>query len=196
MGIATTNAIVVRNMIAVGLGLGVTMPVFVIVVQNALPYDQLGVVTSSIQFFRSIGGTIGVAVMGSFLNNRLAAELQGQMPPQLKQVLPPEQLSQLNNTQLLVNAEALARMREQFTQFGPQGEVFLQQMLLALKNALSLSLQDVFLVGVAVAIISLAVTFFLKEIPLRKKHGPAPEEGSAEPSGEALVEGIASEGGS
>jgi len=62
--IHTTSALAVRNMIVVGLGLGVTMPVFTIAVQNSAPFSRLGVVTSGVQFFRSIGGTVGAACDG------------------------------------------------------------------------------------------------------------------------------------
>jgi MFS family permease len=68
-----TQGLVVRNMVVVGLGLGAMMSVFTIIVQNALPFAQLGQVTASLQFFRSIGGTLGVAVLGSVMTNRFQA---------------------------------------------------------------------------------------------------------------------------
>ena len=57
-------------MIVVGLGLGMMMPVYTLVVQNAVPVRMLGAATASTQFFRSIGGTIGAAVFGSIMLNR------------------------------------------------------------------------------------------------------------------------------
>jgi hypothetical protein len=53
------------------------MPIFNLIVQNAFPHSRLGIATASVQLFRSIGATIGVAVMGSVLNNRLAHHLAG-----------------------------------------------------------------------------------------------------------------------
>ncbi|HWZ20296.1 MAG TPA: MDR family MFS transporter, partial [Ktedonobacteraceae bacterium] len=66
---ATTQPELVRNMVVTGLGIGVMMSLFTIVVQNAFPYRQLGEVTASLTFFRSIGSTMGVAVMGTIMIN-------------------------------------------------------------------------------------------------------------------------------
>ncbi len=67
----TTQTELVIRMILMGIGLGITMPIFTIAVQNAFDHSQIGVVTASTQLFRSIGGTVGVAIMGSVLNNAL-----------------------------------------------------------------------------------------------------------------------------
>src|SRR5216683_5259314 len=67
MSATTSNGLISLNMIVTGLGIGVMMSLFTIVVQNAFPFRQLGAVTAGLTFFRSIGSTIGVAVMGSLL---------------------------------------------------------------------------------------------------------------------------------
>ncbi len=59
------------RMIFTGLGLGMTMPVFNIVIQNIFERSKIGVVTAAIQLFRSVGGTMGVALMGAILNNQM-----------------------------------------------------------------------------------------------------------------------------
>src|SRR4051794_4116681 len=69
MGVGTTSRDVIPRMILVGLGLGVSMSLFTIVVQNAFPLAQMGTVTAALTFFRSIGATIGVALLGSVLTN-------------------------------------------------------------------------------------------------------------------------------
>lgn len=60
-----------------GLGMGFAMPSFLIAVQSSVPRKDLGAATSAVQFSRSIGGTIGVSVLGVTLTARLAALLQG-----------------------------------------------------------------------------------------------------------------------
>jgi len=75
MNVDTKNAKVVRDMILIGADLGVTMPLFTIAVQNAFPHSRIGVVTAPTQFFRSIGSTVGVAIMGSLMNNNLKTEM-------------------------------------------------------------------------------------------------------------------------
>jgi EmrB/QacA subfamily drug resistance transporter len=68
----TTSGQLVLHMIVIGAGLGISMPIFNLVVQNAFEHAKLGVVTASVQLSRSIGATVGVAVMGTILNNRLS----------------------------------------------------------------------------------------------------------------------------
>jgi EmrB/QacA subfamily drug resistance transporter len=75
IGVNTTSSQLTARMIVVGVGLGLAMPIFNLIVQNAFPHSRLGIATASTQLFRSIGATIGVAVLGSILNNRLAQHL-------------------------------------------------------------------------------------------------------------------------
>ena len=67
-------------MLILGLGLGFVMQVLVLAVQNAVPYSQLGIATSSATLFRSIGGSLGTAILGAIFSNRLAHELAAQLP--------------------------------------------------------------------------------------------------------------------
>jgi EmrB/QacA subfamily drug resistance transporter len=61
-------------MLVLGAGLGFVMQVLVLAVQNAVPYSQLGVATSAATLFRSIGGSLGTAILGAVFANRLAHE--------------------------------------------------------------------------------------------------------------------------
>jgi EmrB/QacA subfamily drug resistance transporter len=61
-------------MLILGVGLGLVMQVLVLAVQNAVPYSQLGVATSAATLFRSIGGSLGTAILGAIFANRLATE--------------------------------------------------------------------------------------------------------------------------
>ncbi|GKQ34184.1 MFS transporter [Streptomyces sp. A012304] len=58
-----------------GLGLGLVMQVLVLIVQNAVSYEDLGVATSGATFFRSIGASFGVAIFGTVFANRLGDKL-------------------------------------------------------------------------------------------------------------------------
>ena len=68
------------RMLVLGLGLGPGQNLFSLAVQNAMPVSRLGVVTSSSQFFRQIGSTVGVALFGTLLTGRLNAGLGRIMP--------------------------------------------------------------------------------------------------------------------
>ena len=62
---------VVASLIVVGLGLGITFPLYLTAVQTALPREFMGVASSQIQFWRNLGGTVGSAILGAVLANRL-----------------------------------------------------------------------------------------------------------------------------
>ncbi len=71
------RAVVMLAMFLVGMGLGFMSTPYLLAVQNAVPWRQRGVATSSIQFFRTIGGAIAVAALGAALNAHLALRLGG-----------------------------------------------------------------------------------------------------------------------
>jgi len=80
IGIETSRLDLAWRMFVVGLGLGPTMSMFNLAVQNAVPMNRIGVATSSSQFFRQIGTTIGAAIFGTLLINNLQTELPKYLP--------------------------------------------------------------------------------------------------------------------
>jgi EmrB/QacA subfamily drug resistance transporter len=76
MNAGTTNGEAARNMVVAGVGLGLMMQVFVLTVQNAVPRAAIGSATALTQFARSIGGTLGVTLMGVIVNQGLPAGAQ------------------------------------------------------------------------------------------------------------------------
>jgi EmrB/QacA subfamily drug resistance transporter len=81
--------------VLLGVGLGTVMPVMILAVQNAVAQRDLGTATSAATFFRSMGGSFGVALFGAILANRLARQLPGvdaealQASPEQLRALPP-----------------------------------------------------------------------------------------------------------
>jgi EmrB/QacA subfamily drug resistance transporter len=126
------------EMFVLGLGLGMVMQVLVLAVQNAVEYEQLGVATSGATLFRSIGGSIGTAVLGSIFTNRLDDVLAANGAPAGVGTLDPSALNGLP-------AEAHATFITAFT------------------DALSL----VFLVAGCVIAVAFVLTWLLEERPLR-----------------------------
>jgi EmrB/QacA subfamily drug resistance transporter len=143
MSTATTSGQLVLHMIVLGAGLGISMPIFNLVVQNAFEHAKLGVVTASVQLSRSIGATVGVAVMGTILNNRLSHYLASS-----REAVSANQLSSLNASSITPT----------------------------IKNALSSSVTEVFLISGVIVSIAFFATLFLKEIPLRTSHEHVPVE--------------------
>jgi EmrB/QacA subfamily drug resistance transporter len=75
-GLGSTQLSLIAALSLMGVGMGVSIPIFLIVVQSTVPRRELGAATSTLQFTRSIGGTLGVGVMGAALSLWLAAELR------------------------------------------------------------------------------------------------------------------------
>jgi len=101
VGPATTRLWIMASMAITGLGLGFSSMPYLIGVQNAVPWHRRGVATSSVQFFRNIGGSIGVAALGALFTARLAQRAPGIDPntalePALRAKANPQTLAHLS----------------------------------------------------------------------------------------------------
>jgi hypothetical protein len=159
-----------RDMVVLGIGLGFTMPIMFLVALNTSSLQMLGVTTSTVTFTRSVGGTLGVALMGSLLNGRLQSELVSQTPADVTANVPPPLLERLRDPQILVVSDSLKEVHQAFLGLGSQGQQLYDQALLATKTALAMGITYAFFVGAAITLVALVVGVFLKEIPLRKTH--------------------------
>ncbi len=178
MTVETSYTRAMVYIILTGFGLGVTLPLYTIAVQNAVDYSLLGVATSSTAFSRSIGGSVGLAIFGSVMNNRFAAEFVSGLSHTIKAIIPQEQLAYLaHNPQALVNAEAQTQLRGVLEQLGPQGVALLEELLQVMRQSLDSALSEVFLIGLVAVLIAFVINFFVKEIPLRKQHMPTNSPG-------------------
>lgn len=171
----------VLAMIVFGLGMGMGMPVFSLTVQNAVSPKDLGVATASSQLFRNLGGTIGIAVMGTIMSSTLAANITEKMasvPPVDTSTMDPkvlEGLAALQNPQALLDQPKLAQLQASLPE---QAQQLFTSMLDMLREALSSSLTTVFLSGAVLLAVAFVLTLFLREIPLRTSNKmPGTEEG-------------------
>jgi len=176
--VTTSRLEVVRDIVIVGAGLGTTFPLYLTAVQTALPRNFLGVASSQIQFWRQIGGTIGTAVLGSVLAQRLPVHVREQVatlhiPPQITRSLS----SGGTNPQTLFDPAQIAARRAQASGLGPQGVAIFDQVLHAIRAGLAATLHEVFLYGAAVLILALIASVFLKDVTLRGRQS-AREEGA------------------
>ncbi len=130
-------------MLVLGIGLGLVLQVTVLVVQNDAPQEDVGAATSTATFFRSMGGSFGVAIFGAIFASRLSHQLAS-MPATAaahltaKAQISPEQVKALPPL-----------VRHEFMQ------------------AFVDALQPVFLVGAGLTVITFFLTIALKEVPLR-----------------------------
>ncbi len=157
----TSFARAVVYIVIMGAGLGSTFPTFTLSVQNSIPFRLMGTATSALQFFRSIGGMLGLALLGAVMANRFASKLEQSLPDSVSNVLPPERIEAMKeNPQALVDPAALADLQSRFV--GPEGQQMADQFLNALKASLSGAISDVFTVSVVLVTIALVATLFLK----------------------------------
>ena len=157
----TSFARAVVYIVIMGAGLGSTFPTFTLSVQNSIPFRLMGTATSALQFFRSIGGMLGLALLGAVMANRFASKLEQSLPDSVSNVLPPDRIEAMKeNPQALVDPAALADLQSRFV--GPEGQQMADQFLNALKASLSGAISDVFTVSVVLVTIALVATLFLK----------------------------------
>ena len=172
----TSNAMALMNIIITGLGLGITLPLYLITIQNAVPHSVLGITTSTNTFFRTVGGAIGLAVSGSVMTNTFPAKFTEGLSPQLTSIIPPDQLSAMaENPQVLVSPDALTQLQGLFANFGEQGIMLLQSLVDTLRESLGLAIGQVFTVSFFILIAALVISLFIKQIPLRTNHGEGDE---------------------
>jgi len=175
MSAATDNGTLVRNMVILGIGLGTSMSLYTIIVQNAFPVQRLGVVTASLAFFRSIGGVVGVAVLGSIMTNRMTTELQSGIA-----TLPPAIAAKLggiaSNPQALMDPSAQAALKAQLATLGSSAPQVATQIATIVRNSVATAVTEVFVIGSALIAIAFVTSLFLREIPLRKTRHSVAEE--------------------
>ncbi|WP_108718561.1 MDR family MFS transporter [Miniimonas sp. S16] len=148
----TTYWIVAVSMAVLGAGVGMLMQNLVVVTQNSVETRHLGVATSAITFFRSLGGTIGVSVMGSILGTFVATEMRNSIA-----TLPAEQ--QAAAAQAL-GSGTIPKMAE-----------LPEAIRVIVESAYGLGIAHVFLAVVPMAVISLIAVLFLPNRPLGVKNG-------------------------
>ena len=165
-----TVPIAVISMIIFGSGLGLGMPVFMLAVQNVVDSKDLGVATATVQLFRNLGGTIGVAVMGTVLSANIDSKLNGLISSSSESIsLGVNQgmfnrLIQMLDPQLLLDHTKLSAVQNSLP---VSAQPVFAQLSELLKQALAGSLSNVFLTGTIVLSVAFILTFFLKELPLR-----------------------------
>jgi hypothetical protein len=136
-------------MLVVGVGIGLVMQVLVLVVQNDAEPQNIGVATATATFFRSMGGSFGVAIFGAIFASRLADQLSH---------LPAGVVARVGSGVQVSPAQAAKLPPAMHSEF---------------LTAFAHALHGVFLWGMAMAVIPFALSWFLKEVPLRTSNRSA-----------------------
>jgi EmrB/QacA subfamily drug resistance transporter len=146
-------------MLLLGVGLGMVMQVLILAAQNSAEFADLGVVSSAINFFRSLGGSIGVAVFGALLAARLGPELVRRLPTEADVV---------DTDAAAFDTSTLANSPEQIRALPPAVAD-------AVSGAIEFGVQGVFRAAVPLLVLGFALAWLLPEKPLRTTvGGPTP----------------------
>ena len=168
LGAHTSLAIIGLDILVFGAGLGLFMQVLTLIVQNAVPMRQMGVATSSVTFFRSMGGAIGASALGAVLTARLTYEFPRHLP-----------------------AASLASGRDKVSQLveSPAALNGLKRTNPALHEgiiqAYSFAIDRIFLVAVPVALLSVVASLFVRQQRLRTNNAPAATRPAEPAAGES-----------
>jgi EmrB/QacA subfamily drug resistance transporter len=183
-------------MFVAGLGIGPTLSVFTIIVQNAVPFARLGVATSNLTFFRQIGGSVGLAIAGTVFGQALEDQLPAQLAPVQGQILAaaPEQTRpmieagfqqlaggsiDLNNQTGVGQSFGEAILSQVPPAFQGLIEPFVDQFDAAFGNAMSLAIAQTFWIGVIATVLAFVAALAMRELPLRRTAGPDPAHEAA-----------------
>jgi EmrB/QacA subfamily drug resistance transporter len=196
----STQAEVTAKMVLVGLGLGPSIPLYTMAIQNAVPPQRIGVATSAATFFRQLGMTLGVALLGTVFAATLSSEL-GTRLPEATAGLPESVRAQVAVTVPGASGEGSApgegfqgeavkaRLRTEFDAErrkvgeAERGRVDAEEARAlesvdrahqVVKESFTRGVSAVYRVAIFIALLAFLVTLFLPEQPLRRGRGPAP----------------------
>ena len=200
-------------MVIAGIGLGPFFSVLTIAAQNALPRTRLGVGTASVRYLGQLGAVLGVAIVGTVVNQTLANDLVKRIPAATVKQLTPQGLKFASNPQVLVNAQyhnTVVQTAKDYAQKiavaqvppGPQHDQIavsvaaqavqqvqhlLSQVFEVLRLSLALALQRGFTAVLLYSIAALVATFYVKNVPMIQQQ-PGEEAGEESEAGDSEVD--------
>ena len=163
----TTNPTIIFDMIVLGLGVGATLSILPLVIQNAFGSRDIGVVTGSVTLFRTLGGAIGASILGTVFNNRLGSGLTALpstgLPEPVRHILADPNIIQ-----------SAKRSTAVISQLPPALQPLATSFVGTAKEPLAAAVAAVFVVGMIVAVLCLIIFSRVDEQPLRTSNDQAP----------------------
>ena len=156
----STYGVSIVYIVLLGFGLGSTFPTLTVAVQNFNPPALIGAATSLTQFARSVGGLLGLSVLGMVLSGRFSSRVEDKI---LETTIPIQEGivdSVKNDPRILVDSESQGILAELVSglNFEQTEELFI-----LLKQALNGAIGDVFIVSFAILILSLGISMLLNQ---------------------------------
>ena len=150
-----------------GVGFGGSVATLSLAVQNSVPFALVGTATSALQFFRSLGGMLGLAVLGAVMAGRFSQTLDETVPERVREALPPGGLDALaDHPAAIVDPASAEALASRLAESGPDGGALAATLLDAMASALTGALDDVFSIVAAVTALSFVAALFFR-VPAR-----------------------------
>lgn len=152
----TALPVIAAYMLIAGIGMGATMQNLVLAVQNSMPMREMGAATASVSFFRSLGGAIGVSVLGAVLGSRSTHLISDQLAAHRISQAPSGSDTGIPNVHTLP---------------APVAHI--------VEHAYGQATGLIFLIAVPALVVAAVAIAFIREVPLRTRNIGEPEPGSA-----------------
>ena len=163
IGTGTSLVISQTCVVIAGFGFGGAAGILTLAVQNSVTHSIVGAATSALQFFRSLGGMMGMALLGAVLTRGFASRLEASVSDDLRDLLPVDRLAQLKaEPEALVNEGAAESLRADLEALGPDGTESASELLDSMEWALVDSLSGVFTLVAGLVAVALFTTVFLR----------------------------------
>jgi EmrB/QacA subfamily drug resistance transporter len=170
----TSNATVIRNMVLLGFGIGPTLPLLPLIGQNLFGLADTGVVTGSLTFFRTMGGAVGTALLGTIFTNQLTSSLKD-LPvlPVLEAPQAKPLVDALRSPNVVTSPSAL---NDLLSHVPPAFQAAIEPAVKAYvelsKSAIADAIAIVFVVATGLCAVSLVLFYFVEERELRGSQSP------------------------
>ena len=154
-----------------GVGIGGVVSTLSLAVQNSVPHAVVGAATSALQFFRSLGGMMGMAILGAAMTRSFSARLDASVPDDVVGALSAERFERLRaEPDVLIDPVAAESLAASLGAARPDGPELAGRLLDALESALASALSDVFAIAAVLGSLALLLMLFLR-VP---RHPEAP----------------------
>ena len=154
-------------MVVLGVGFGLVLPTMSLVIQNAVPYEYLGVASSSSQFFRQIGSVLGIAVFGAVLANVYHAEFADRFNAADRAAVGQTISVELDDPTITLNKGVFTTIQKDVRALAG-GEQILQRATDAQAESVAVAVRLIFTLAFVFALLCLLFALMIKELPLRR----------------------------
>lgn len=170
LDIHSTSWDAASGLIVLGLGIGSSLALYTVVAQNALN-NKVGIASSTVIFFRQLGQSIGLAAIGAVVTASYVPAFYKALPGSINHLMPAQVIKVFEDPLVLLTPEFIAPIRAGFYAYGAQGQAAYEALLNAVKIGLTQSINRGTLLSLCLMIATFVLVCFLKEIPLKSRHG-------------------------